>query len=120
VTAGGLIQIVLYIAALILLAKPMGNYMARVYLGGPNIFERVLGPLENFIYHISGIKKDEEMSWQSYAGAVLLFSLAGMVALYALQRMQGLLPLNPQGLSGISPDSSFNTAVSFTTNTNWQ
>lgn len=119
-TANGLIQIVLYLGALALFVKPMGIYMASVYQGELNIFVRLLGPAERFIYRICGVRQDEEMSWQTYSVSVLLFSFTGMVVLYILQRMQGLLPLNPQGFPSISPGPSFNTAVSFTTNTNWQ
>lgn len=119
-TINGLLQIGLYPVVLGLLAKPLGSYMALVYQGERNILDRLLGPVEKLIYRICGIRQDEEMLWQSYAVAVLLFSFAGVIALYLLQRIQGLLPLNPQGFSAVSPDSSFNTAVSFVTNTNWQ
>jgi K+-transporting ATPase ATPase A chain len=105
---------------LIALAKPLGAYMARVYEGRPFGLDRVLGPLERLIYRVSGVRADEEMGWQTYAWAMMLFNLAGFVAVYALQRLQGMLPLNPQGFGAVSSDSSFNTAVSFATNTNWQ
>ena len=94
--------------------------MARVYEGQPSGLDRVLGPVERLFYRICGIKPEEEMSWKKYAGAVLLFSAAGFFLVYFLQRLQGFLPLNPQKFSAVSPDSSFNTAVSFITNTNWQ
>jgi K+-transporting ATPase ATPase A chain len=112
-TANGLFQIGLLLALLIALAKPLGIYMARVYEGRPNRIERLL-------YRITGVRPDEEMDWKTYAVCVLLFSAVGVVFLYALQRLQGLLPLNPQGFGAVTPDSSFNTAVSFVTNTNWQ
>jgi K+-transporting ATPase ATPase A chain len=119
-TGNDIMQIVLYFVVLWLLAKPLGVYMARVYEGRPSGFDRVLGPVERLFYRICGIKPEEEMSWKKYTGAVLLFSVAGFVLLYALQRVQGMLPLNPQKFSAVSPDSSFNTTISFVTNTNWQ
>jgi K+-transporting ATPase ATPase A chain len=120
VTSNDILQLVLYFVVLLLLAKPLGVYMARVYEGQPSGLDRVLGPVERFFYRTCGIKPDEEMSWKKYAGAVLLFSAAGLLCLYVLQRVQGWLPLNPQKFSAVSPDSSFNTAISFITNTNWQ
>jgi K+-transporting ATPase ATPase A chain len=119
-TGNDILQIVIFFGVLWLLVKPLGAYMARVYEGQPSGLDRVLGPVERLIYRICGIKPDEEMSWKKYAGAVLLFSAGGLFFLYLLQRLQGLLPLNPQKFSAVSPDSSFNTAVSFITNTNWQ
>ncbi len=119
-TGNDILQMILYFVVLWLLAKPLGVYMARVYEGQPSGLDRVLGPVEHLIYLICGIKPDEEMSWKKYTGAVLLFSAAGLLFLYVLQRVQGLLPLNPQKFPAVSPDSSFNTAVSFVTNTNWQ
>jgi K+-transporting ATPase ATPase A chain len=119
-TGNDVLQIVLYFGVLLLLAKPLGVYMARVYEGQPSGLDRVLGPVERFFYSLCGIKPDEEMSWKKYAGAVLLFSAMGLFFLYILQRLQGFLPLNPQKFPAVSPDSSFNTAVSFVTNTNWQ
>jgi len=119
-TTNGYIQLGLYMVVLIALAKPLGAYMARVYEGRPFGLDRVLGPLERLIYRVSGVRADEEMGWQTYAWAMMLFNLAGFVAVYALQRLQGMLPLNPQGFGAVSSDSSFNTAVSFATNTNWQ
>jgi K+-transporting ATPase ATPase A chain len=120
VTANGYAQLGLYMVVLLALAKPLGAYMARVYEGRPFGLDRLLGPLERWIYRLSGIHADEEMRWQTYAGAMLFFNLTGVLMVYALQRMQGLLPLNPQSLRPVSPDSAFNTAVSFATNTNWQ
>ena len=119
-TGNDILQLVLYFGVLLLLAKPLGVYMARVYEGQPSGLDRVLGPVERLFYRICGIKPDEEMSWKKYAGAMLLFSAAGFFLVYFLQRLQGFLPLNPQKFSAVSPDSSFNTAVSFITNTNWQ
>ena len=119
-TGNDIVQIALFFIVLWLLAKPLGVYMARVYEGQPSGLDRVLGPVERLFYRMCGIKPDEEMSWKKYTVAVLLFSAAGFFFLYALQRLQGVLPLNPQKFSAMSPDLSFNTAVSFITNTNWQ
>lgn len=116
----GLVQIVLYLAILLALVKPLGWYMARVYEGEPILLDRLLGPLERLIYRLGGVHQDDEMNWKTYAVAMLLFNLAGLLVLYVLQRLQGVLPLNPQGWSAVSPGSAFNTSISFTTNTNWQ
>jgi K+-transporting ATPase ATPase A chain len=119
-TANGIVQLSLYIVVLLLLAKPLGAFMARVYEGRPCGLDGALGWLERLIYKASGIRPREEMGWKTYAATMLLFNLAGLLAVYLLQRIQGVLPLNPQGFGAVSPDSSFNTAVSFATNTNWQ
>ena len=119
-TANGVFQLVLYVGVLLALAKPLGAYMARVYEGRPFGLDRVLGPVERLIYRLSGVRPDEEMNWKNYAIAMLVFNMLGLFAVYLLQRVQGWLPLNPQGLGAVSPDSSFNTAASFATNTNWQ
>src|SRR6266540_4616910 len=114
------LQIVLYMVVLIGLAKPLGWYMARVYEGQSIGLDRVLGPIERLIYRLCGTREDQEMDWKTYAIAMLLFNLLGFLVVYILQRAQALLPLNPQGLGAVTPDSSFNTAASFATNTNWQ
>jgi K+-transporting ATPase ATPase A chain len=119
-TANGVFQLVLYVVVLTALARPLGAYMARVYQGRPFGLDRVLGPVERLIYRLAGVRPDQEMDWKTYAIAMLIFNFAGLFAVYALQRFQHVLPLNPQGLGPVSPDSSFNTAVSFATNTNWQ
>src|SRR3989449_1685633 len=119
-TLNGSIQLGLYLIVLLALAKPLGGFMAGVYRGQPSGLDRVLGPLERLIYRLCGVRAEEEMGWKTYAIAMLLFNLFGFLAVYALQRLQGVLPLNPQGLGTVTPDSSFNTAVSFATNTNWQ
>jgi K+-transporting ATPase ATPase A chain len=119
-TANGVLQLVVYVVVLLALAKPLGAYMARVYEGRPCGLDKALGWLERLIYKLCGVRPSEEMGWKTYALTMLLFNLAGLLAVYALQRLQGMLPLNPQGLGAVSPDSSFNTAVSFATNTNWQ
>jgi potassium-transporting ATPase potassium-binding subunit len=119
-TGNGLVQLALYVVVLLALAKPLGAYMARVYERRPCGLDRALGWLERLVYRLCGIRPDEEMGWKTYAGTMLLFNLLGALVVYALQRLQGGLPLNPQGFGAVSPDSSFNTAVSFATNTNWQ
>jgi K+-transporting ATPase ATPase A chain len=119
-TANMQLQMLIYLAALLLLVKPLGWYMARVFEGKPCGLDRVLGPLERLIYHASRINPAAEMTWKRYTLAVILFSAVGFASLYALQRIQAWLPLNPAGLPAVPPDLSFNTAVSFLTNTNWQ
>jgi len=114
------VQIALYLGVLLLCAKPLGTYMASVYEGNPPRPMRFLVSLERLLYRLCGVRADAEMNWKQYAVAMLLFHLVGFVALYGLQRVQSLLPLNPAGMGPVSPDSSFNTAVSFVTNTNWQ
>src|SRR5947208_12919549 len=115
-----ILQLGVYVIVLLALAKPLGAYMARVYTGRGGGLDRALGWLERLIYRLAGVRADEEMTWKTYALTMLLFNLAGLLAVYALQRLQGVLPLNPEGLAAVSHDSSFNTAVSFATNTNWQ
>lgn len=115
-----ILQLVLFLAVLLALVKPLGWFMARVYQGKACGLDRVLGPVERFIYRLAGIRADHEMNWKTYAAAVMAFSAVGLLVVYVLQRLQGVLPLNPQGFGGVTPDSSFNTAVSFVTNTNWQ
>jgi K+-transporting ATPase ATPase A chain len=119
-TANGIFQLVFYVVVLIVLAKPLGAYMARVYEGRRIALDRVLGGLERLIYRAGGVWPNAETGWKSYALAMLWFNLFGLLAVYLLQRLQGVLPLNPQGLGAVSPDSAFNTAVSFASNTNWQ
>jgi potassium-transporting ATPase potassium-binding subunit len=114
------LQIGLYLVILILLVKPLGAYMARVFQGERVFLTRVIGPVERFIYRIVGLRPDEEMDWKTYAIAMLLFNAAGLLLVYGLQRLQSALPLNPQDLGAVRPDLAFNTAVSFATNTNWQ
>jgi K+-transporting ATPase ATPase A chain len=113
-------QLAIYFALLILLAKPLGDYMARIYQGERTLLDRILNPVERFIYRISGIDPQSEMDWKKYAIAMLVFNVLGLLFVYVLQRLQGILPLNPQGFGAISPDSSWNTSISFATNTNWQ
>ena len=118
--SNAIIQIALFSLIIIAISVPLGLYMARVFAGERTFLDPVLVPAERFIYRLCGVEPATEQTWIEYATSLLLFSLVGMVVLYALQRLQGLLPLNPQGLGAISTDSSFNTAASFITNTNWQ
>ena len=119
-TANGLLQVALFFAVLTALAVPLGRYMAAVYEGRAGIADRVLGPLERLLYRLAGVDPSDEMSWRRYAGALLLFNAVGFSVVYALQRLQAWLPLNPAGLPGVGADVALNTAVSFATNTNWQ
>jgi potassium-transporting ATPase potassium-binding subunit len=114
------LQIVAYLVVLILLVKPLGSFMARVYQGERTFLDPLLKPVERLIYRLSGVRPETEMGWKTYALAMLLFNGLGLLAVYLLQRIQGILPLNPQGLGAVAPDSAWNTAVSFATNTNWQ
>ncbi len=119
-TTNGWLQIGLSLIVLVALAKPLGWYMARVYEGRSIWLDRLLGPVERAIYRLCGIREREEMGWKEYGIATLVFSAAGFFLLYAMQRWQGVLPMNPQKFGAVSPDLSFNTAASFITNTNWQ
>ena len=119
-TTQGFFQIALFFAVVVAVAVPLGAYMARVYEGEATLLSRVLGPLERLMYRAAGVKKDEETDWKTYAVAMLFFNVAGIALVYVIQRLQGVLPLNPQGLAAPSPDLAWNTAVSFATNTNWQ
>jgi potassium-transporting ATPase potassium-binding subunit len=114
------LQLGVYVVVLLLLAKPLGAYMAAVYEGRPNLAQRIGGPLERLIYRGTGIDSERDMGWVDYALAMLWLNLVGGIVVYVLQRVQVWLPLNPQELAAVSPDSSFNTATSFITNTNWQ
>lgn len=114
------IQGFIFLATVILLAKPLGTYMARVYEGKPAGINILLGPAERWIYRLSGIHPETGMSWRGYAVAMMLFNGIGIAAVYALQRLQAYLPLNPMSMPGVAPDLAFNTAISFATNTNWQ
>jgi K+-transporting ATPase ATPase A chain len=120
VTPNGVLQIILYLALLLALVKPLGLYMANVYERKPTPLDRLLRPVERAIYRICGVSPDDEMGWRTYTLAMLLFKLASVLFLYALLRIGGLLPLNPESFAGMSPDLALNTAVSFVTNTNWQ
>ena len=119
-TVNGWLQVVLFCVLLTLLTKPLGGYMTRVFSGGRTLLSPVLRPLERGLYRLSGVDDGQEQHWVTYAIAMLAFSFAGFVVLYALQRLQAVLPLNPQHLDAVSTDLAFNTSVSFVTNTNWQ
>jgi potassium-transporting ATPase potassium-binding subunit len=119
-TANGWLQFVVFFAVLVLLMRPLGLYIARVLEGGKTFLDPVLRPVEQLIYRACGIHADQEMSWQQYAIAMLVFSFVSLLLTYVIERAQALLPWNPQHLAGVAPALAFNTAVSFTTNTNWQ
>jgi len=116
----GWLQIALYCAIIIAITAPLGAYMTRVFNGEGTWLTPVLRPIERLFYRLAGTREDEEQHWTSYAVAMLVFNFLGFVALYFLQRFQDVLPLNPANLPGIGPELAFNTAASFTTNTNWQ
>ncbi len=116
----GWIQVILYFGVLFVCAKPLGLFMAKVLDGKPHFLSKALGWLERLILKASGVDPVREQNWKSYALAVIIFNAIGALALYGLQRFQGSLPLNPAGMGAVTPDSSFNTSVSFVTNTNWQ
>jgi K+-transporting ATPase ATPase A chain len=120
VSANGYLQLALYLVALLLLARPLGEYMALVFADAPNRVTRIGARVERGIYRACGIAADEDMGWKGYALAMLCFNLVGLFVVYALQRLQHWLPLNPQRLGAVPPDLAMNTAISFTTNTNWQ
>lgn len=113
-------QLIVYLAVLLLLAKPLGTYMAQVYQGQRTFLSPLLQRVERPFYRLLGTSPESEMDWKTYALALLWFNLFGVLAVYLLQRLQEVLPLNPQALGAVTPDSSWNTAVSFASNTNWQ
>ena len=119
-TANGWMQIGLFFALILVCAKPLGVYMARVFGREKTFFDFLARPVERLIYKLTGIDEDHEMKWTEYAIAMLVFSFVTMIVTYAIERLQHILPLNPQGLAGVAPDLALNTAASFTTNTNWQ
>jgi K+-transporting ATPase ATPase A chain len=116
----GWLQILIVLGAVLVAAWPLGLYIARVVSGQSTFLSPVLAPVERQLYSWSGVDKSKEQSWLDYTVAMLVFSAAGFLLLYALQRLQAYLPLNPQGFAGVAPDLAFNTSVSFVTNTNWQ
>jgi K+-transporting ATPase ATPase A chain len=119
-TINGWLQIAFYCVLLVLITAPLGAYMTRVFAGQKTPLSLVLRPIEKGLYKLSGVDENEEQHWVTYAIAMLAFTFAGFIVLYALQRLQNFLPLNPQHLDAVSPDLAFNTSVSFITNTNWQ
>ncbi|KQZ82871.1 potassium-transporting ATPase subunit A [Mesorhizobium sp. Root157] len=119
-TLNGWIQILVFCGIIILLVRPLGGYMTRVFNGERTLLSPIFAPIERGLYRIAGTSETEEQHWTVYTAALLFFSLAGVVLLYFLQRLQGILPLNPAGVGAVPPELAFNTAVSFVTNTNWQ
>jgi len=121
-TPMGIFQILTYFLVLLILTKPLGAFMAKVFQGGRTFLHPVLRPVERIIYKLSGVDETVEQRWTQYTASLLAFSIACFVFTYVIQRLQGVLPLNPQGFGSAqtTPDLSFNTAVSFMTNTNWQ
>jgi potassium-transporting ATPase potassium-binding subunit len=119
-TQNAILQLAVYLGLLVLLAVPLGAYMARVYSGEARLMQRLVGPLEQSFYRLAGVRPSEEMRWTTYAGLVLAFNLLGALVVYGLERAQAVLPLNPSALAAVPPALAFNTAVSFATNTNWQ
>jgi len=119
-TANGWFQIVFFLLVVLALTKPLGVFMTRVFNRERTFLDPVLRPVERLLYRVTGVDEDHEMRWTEYAISILLFSVVSMVVLYLLQRMQHVLPFNPQKLPKVAPDLAFNTAASFTTNTNWQ
>lgn len=119
-TANGWFQIGLFLTVVFVVTKPLGKFMARVFSGEKTFLDPTLRPLERAVYKLTGVDEKHEMHWTEYAVAMLLFSGVSMLSLYLLERLQGWLPLNPQKLGAVTPALAFNTAASFTTNTNWQ
>ena len=119
-TANGWFQIGVYLLAIFLITKPLGIYMARVFGGEKTFFDPVLRPIERLVYRVCGVEENQEMRWTEYGAAMLLFSGLSLILLYLIERLQQWLPLNPQHFANVAPDLAWNTAVSFTTNTNWQ
>ncbi|MDQ3649736.1 MAG: potassium-transporting ATPase subunit KdpA [Acidobacteriota bacterium] len=119
-TLNGWLQIIVFFVVILAVTKPLGVFMARLFSGERTFMHPVLRPVERLLYRLTGVDETREMRWMEYAIAIVLFSIVSMFLTYLIQRLQGVLPFNPQGLSNIEPSSSFNTAASFTTNTNWQ
>ena len=119
-TANGWFQIFFFFALVLVCAKPLGLYMARVFQRERTLADRIFRPIERLIYRLTGIDEAHEMRWTEYSITMLVFSAVSMLATYAIERLQHVLPLNPQHLAGVAPDLAWNTAASFTTNTNWQ
>ncbi|AEH86324.1 potassium-transporting ATPase subunit KdpA [Mesorhizobium opportunistum] len=119
-TLNGWLQILVYCGIVVLLVKPLGGYIYRVFNGDRTFLSPVLGPVERELYRISGTSEREEQHWTAYAAGILFFSVASFLVLYVLQRLQGVLPYNPTGMASVDANLAFNTAASFVTNTNWQ
>ncbi|MBL8120709.1 MAG: potassium-transporting ATPase subunit KdpA, partial [Anaerolineae bacterium] len=114
------LQIVVYFGLLVPCVMLLGGYMARVFSGERTLLSGVLSPLEKGLYRLAGVDANEEQNWRQYALALMVFNVLGFGVVFGLQVLQGALPLNPAGLSGVEPALAFNTATSFMTNTNWQ
>src|SRR4029077_1233981 len=119
-TVNGWLQIIVYLGVILAVTKPVGIFMARVFNRERTFLDPVLRPVERLLYRLTLVDEDHDMRWTEYAVAMLLFSAVSMLVLYLIERAQLLLPLNPQKFAGVVPDLAFNTAASFTTNTNWQ
>ncbi|MBI3949752.1 MAG: potassium-transporting ATPase subunit KdpA [Acidobacteria bacterium] len=119
-TLNGFLQLAIYFLVLLAVTKPIGLYMTKVFTGERTFLAPVLSPVERLIYRLCRVDESKEQHWTAYTAAMLMFSVVGLLVLYGLERLQYFLPLNPQGFTGVAPDLAFNTAVSFTTNTNWQ
>src|ERR1700736_5236142 len=121
-TSNGILQIAIYFGLILLVTKPVGLFMAHLFEGERTFLHPVIRPLEVLVYKLCGVREDEEQRWTQYAFSLLSLSIFSFLFVYGFQRLQGLLPLNPQGFgtAQMPPDLAFNTAVSFTTNTNWQ
>jgi K+-transporting ATPase ATPase A chain len=119
-TTNGIVQLAILFLAVLAVTKPLGVFMVRIFSGERTLAGRLLGPVERFIYRLCRVDAGNEQRWTEYTAAMLMFNLAGLLVLYALQRLQFYLPLNPQAFTAVNPGLAFNTAVSFTTNTNWQ
>src|SRR5262245_49461079 len=119
-TFSGWLQIAIFCGIVVAIARPLGGYLARIYTGERTLLSFMAGPAERLLYRLAGTDEADEQHWTTYVAAMLAFSLLGFVALFLLQRFQASLPLNPAGMGAIGSELSFNTAVSFVTNTNWQ
>jgi K+-transporting ATPase ATPase A chain len=119
-TTNGWLQILFFLLVVLAVTKPLGAFMTRVFNREKTFLDPVLRPIERLVYRLTGVDEATEMGWKEYAGAMLLFSVVTMVLTYLIERVQNVLPLNPQKLPAVAPDLAFNTAASFTTNTNWQ
>ncbi len=119
-TQDGWFQIVLFLAVVVAVTKPLGVFLARVFNRQQTFLDPILCPAEKLLYRLTGVQEQREMRWTEYAGSMLVFSAISMLMLYVLQRAQALLPWNPQKVPGLPPGLAFNTAASFTSNTNWQ
>ena len=119
-TLNGWLQILFFLLAIFLVTPLIGDYMARVFARQRTWLDPVVRPIERLIYRLTGVDETREMRWTEYSVALLLFSVVSLLVLYAMQRLQQVLPFNPQGFGAVAPALAFNTAVSFTTNTNWQ